>query len=211
MQLEKHVLFCQSFKRPVLYAGGYYLSMAASKIVAEQLTITGSIGVITGKFNLEQLYGKIGYAKELISKGRSVVISLAVLILRSPTSNKIRRRVHATCSHTARVLSNTTVKNPGLRQLHIQYIEHCSAWERVFLQLTQKCGPSNLLLCAVGMQSCWQTTENLQRRKMNTSQSRRSMHMRASGTRLRSHGACSLSTCSNMRRSPQPASPLVSL
>ena len=54
--------------------------MAASKIVAEQLTITGSIGVITGKFNLEQLYGKIGYAKELISKGRSVVMYFGIFI-----------------------------------------------------------------------------------------------------------------------------------
>ena len=57
--------------------------MAASKIVAEQLTITGSIGVVTGKFNLEQLYGKIGYAKELISKGRSVMLSLAILLVAS--------------------------------------------------------------------------------------------------------------------------------
>jgi ClpP class serine protease len=55
--------------------GGYYLSMAASKIVAERLTITGSIGVITGKFSLEELYGKVGYAKELISKGRCVYTS----------------------------------------------------------------------------------------------------------------------------------------
>lgn len=30
----------------------------------------GSIGVITGKFSLGELYGKIGYAKQLISKGR---------------------------------------------------------------------------------------------------------------------------------------------
>ncbi len=86
---------------------------AARKIVAEPLTVTGSIGVVTGKFNLAELYGKvccvcvprsvgttgcdtasplsmlnclhdaatccylmfccctqIGYAKELISKGR---------------------------------------------------------------------------------------------------------------------------------------------
>ena len=75
--------------------------MAASKIVAEQLTITGSIGVITGKFNLEQLYGKIGYAKELISKGRSVVISLVIITLRSPCTKELHRRVHDTCSHTA--------------------------------------------------------------------------------------------------------------
>ncbi|KAJ9527550.1 hypothetical protein QJQ45_025827, partial [Haematococcus lacustris] len=54
----------------VAASGGYYLSMAAHKIVAEPLTITGSIGVVTGKFNLAELYGKIGYAKELISRGK---------------------------------------------------------------------------------------------------------------------------------------------
>lgn len=32
----------------VAASGGYYLSMGAKKIVAEQLTITGSIGVVTG-------------------------------------------------------------------------------------------------------------------------------------------------------------------
>ncbi|GFH21945.1 uncharacterized protein HaLaN_19335, partial [Haematococcus lacustris] len=44
----------------VAASGGYYLSMAAHKIVAEPLTITGSIGVVTGKFNLAELYGKVG-------------------------------------------------------------------------------------------------------------------------------------------------------
>ncbi|KAG2448920.1 hypothetical protein HYH02_006268 [Chlamydomonas schloesseri] len=54
----------------VAASGGYYMSMAARAIVAEPLTITGSIGVVTGKFNLAELYAKIGYNKELISWGR---------------------------------------------------------------------------------------------------------------------------------------------
>lgn len=37
------------------------MSMACKKIVAEALTLTGSIGVVTGKFNLEHLYEKVGY------------------------------------------------------------------------------------------------------------------------------------------------------
>ena len=48
------------------------MAMAARKIVAEPLTITGSIGVITGKFNLAELYRRAGYAKTSISKGRRV-------------------------------------------------------------------------------------------------------------------------------------------
>ena len=47
------------------------MAMAASKIVAEPLTITGSIGVVTGKFNLEELYRRVQYSKVVISKGRS--------------------------------------------------------------------------------------------------------------------------------------------
>jgi len=44
--------------------------MACNKVVAETLTITGSIGVVTGKFNLAEAYNRIGYNKEIISRGR---------------------------------------------------------------------------------------------------------------------------------------------
>ncbi|KAL5544846.1 hypothetical protein UlMin_008630 [Ulmus minor] len=51
-------------------SGGYYMAMAAQTIVAENLTLTGSIGVVTGKFNLGNLYEKIGFNKEIISRGK---------------------------------------------------------------------------------------------------------------------------------------------
>lgn len=35
----------------VAASGGYYMAMAAQTIVAENLTLTGSIGVVTGKLN----------------------------------------------------------------------------------------------------------------------------------------------------------------
>ncbi|XVF54515.1 hypothetical protein PTKIN_Ptkin05aG0186600 [Pterospermum kingtungense] len=54
----------------VAASGGYYMAMAAQTIVAENLTLTGSIGVVTGKFNLGNLYEKLGFNKEVISRGR---------------------------------------------------------------------------------------------------------------------------------------------
>ncbi|GHP10739.1 hypothetical protein PPROV_000947000 [Pycnococcus provasolii] len=51
-------------------SGGYYMSMACEKIFAYPLTLTGSIGVVTGKFNLASLYDRIGYGKETLSIGR---------------------------------------------------------------------------------------------------------------------------------------------
>jgi hypothetical protein len=46
------------------------MAMGADVIVAQPLTITGSIGVVLGKFNLEELYRRIGYTKTPISRGR---------------------------------------------------------------------------------------------------------------------------------------------
>merc|ERR1712176_80836 len=54
----------------VAASGGYYMSMACDKIVAEPLTLTGSIGVVTGKFNLEELNKKVGFNSEAVSKGK---------------------------------------------------------------------------------------------------------------------------------------------
>jgi protease IV len=50
-------------------SGGYYISMAADVIVAEPGTITGSIGVITGKPVLEEAFGRIGVTTDSVSVG----------------------------------------------------------------------------------------------------------------------------------------------
>ncbi|KAI3686584.1 hypothetical protein L1987_80264 [Smallanthus sonchifolius] len=54
----------------VAASGGYYMAMAAHAIVSENLTLTGSIGVVSVKYNRGKLYEKIGFNKEIISKGR---------------------------------------------------------------------------------------------------------------------------------------------
>jgi protease-4 len=51
-------------------SGGYWISMAAHKIVAQPQTLTGSIGVIAGKFSLAGLYEKLGITAEPILYGR---------------------------------------------------------------------------------------------------------------------------------------------
>jgi protease-4 len=53
----------------VVASGGYYMASAADEILAEAGTVTGSIGVIGGKVNLEGLYRRIGVAKEAIERG----------------------------------------------------------------------------------------------------------------------------------------------
>jgi protease-4 len=64
-------------KKPVVasmgdYAasGGYYVSMNADSIVAQPTTITGSIGVFSGKFSLRGLYDKLGITEGVVQRGR---------------------------------------------------------------------------------------------------------------------------------------------
>jgi protease-4 len=51
-------------------SGGYYIAAAATRIVAQPGTITGSIGVYGGKLNLLGLYKKLGLSVETLSRGR---------------------------------------------------------------------------------------------------------------------------------------------
>ncbi|MBI5155617.1 signal peptide peptidase SppA [Candidatus Poribacteria bacterium] len=53
----------------VAASGGYYISMGADHIVAEPTTITGSIGVIGGRFVLGGTYEKLGVSKQTLRVG----------------------------------------------------------------------------------------------------------------------------------------------
>lgn len=55
-------------------SGGYWISMAAHKIVAQPQTLTGSIGVISGKFNMAKLYEKLGITSEKLTYGEKADI-----------------------------------------------------------------------------------------------------------------------------------------
>jgi protease-4 len=50
-------------------SGGYYVAAAADEIVAHPTAVTGSIGVIMMKFNVEGLMGKIGVEQQTVKSG----------------------------------------------------------------------------------------------------------------------------------------------
>ncbi len=53
----------------VAASGGYFISMAADQIVAEPGTVTGSIGVLTGKPVLGETLGRAGVTSDLVVQG----------------------------------------------------------------------------------------------------------------------------------------------
>lgn len=54
----------------VAASGGYYISCLADKIVAQPTTLTGSIGIFAGKFDLSGFYSKIGLNKQTLKRGK---------------------------------------------------------------------------------------------------------------------------------------------
>jgi len=63
-------------KKPVVVSmsdlaasGGYYIAMGASAIVAQPGTVTGSIGIFTGKFVTKDLYSKVGLSTDSVKRG----------------------------------------------------------------------------------------------------------------------------------------------
>jgi protease-4 len=53
----------------VVASGGYFVASAADEVLAEPGTLTGSIGVVGGKPNLEELYRRVGIAKDGVERG----------------------------------------------------------------------------------------------------------------------------------------------
>lgn len=54
----------------VAASGGYYISMPSTEIVADATTLTGSIGVLAGKFVTQAGFERIGINRALVEKGR---------------------------------------------------------------------------------------------------------------------------------------------
>lgn len=55
-------------------SGGYFIAAAADKIVAQPGTLTGSIGVLGGKFLASELWAKLGVTWEQVSTGKNATM-----------------------------------------------------------------------------------------------------------------------------------------
>ncbi len=81
----------------VAASGGYYVSMAADAIVANPGTITGSIGVVTGKLVARELKDRLGVGSDSGAHQRQRR-RLVGRTRRSPRSSMRTSRPRRTCS-----------------------------------------------------------------------------------------------------------------
>ena len=69
--------------------------MACDEIVAEELTVTGSIGVVSSKFNAKELNDKIGFGVDAISRGRYAEVTATPLPVTALSSPALSRQLRA--------------------------------------------------------------------------------------------------------------------
>ncbi len=73
-------------------SGGYYVTIGSAAIVAEPGTITGSIGVFSGKFSLRGFYDKIGVTKEVLTRGANSALFSEYQSWTADERAKVRRQ-----------------------------------------------------------------------------------------------------------------------
>ncbi len=80
----------------VAASGGYYMAMGGDTIFALPTTITGSIGVFGGKFNIAELYQKIGFKKEQFLRGANADIFTEVHAMRPDQALVMKANIDTT-------------------------------------------------------------------------------------------------------------------
>jgi len=91
---EKHPVCC-SFG-DVAASGGYYLAMATERVFARPTTVTGSIGVVTGKLDLSGLLGRLRIGRGVVSRGAHALLMSAGKALTESERVAIGREVGET-------------------------------------------------------------------------------------------------------------------
>ncbi len=108
----------------VAASGGYWISLAAHKIFAHPETITGSIGVFSGKFVLKGFYDKIGITKEILTTSEYA----AMYSDYQPFSENERRKVLAEMEHIYAAFLKKIAANRRMSVADVEKIARGRVW-----------------------------------------------------------------------------------
>jgi protease IV len=121
-------------------SGGYWIAMPAAKIFAEPATITGSIGVLGGKFNIAPLMTSIGVNSAAISHGANATMFDA---FGDFTPAQQQRFLDEILGETYRHFVNLVAHGRGLTPARVDQIAQGRVWtgaEAINLKLVDGIG-----------------------------------------------------------------------
>jgi protease-4 len=108
----------------VAASGGYYIAMAADRIVAQPGTLTGSIGVVAGKAVTTQLQDKLGLETEAVTRGANA----RFLSQATGFSSNERARLDALLDRIYDDFTAKVAHDRGLTREHVHEIARGRIW-----------------------------------------------------------------------------------
>ncbi|EFN58740.1 hypothetical protein CHLNCDRAFT_34059 [Chlorella variabilis] len=108
----------------VAASGGYYIATAASKIVAQPGTLTGSIGVLAGKLVCDAALREYGVSVEVVTVGRSA----AAMSPLTPFTRHQRRRVEEFMDATYALFKQRVAEGRGLKPEAVAKLAKGRVW-----------------------------------------------------------------------------------
>lgn len=126
----------------VAASGGYYVAMYADQIVAEPMTLTGSIGVAGGKFVITGLLNKVGITTDEIHAGDNS----RLLSMFAQPDEKQMERFHAMMDRIYEDFTKGVMEGRGMDAGQIDKVARGRVWtgaEAVGVNLVDKLGGLN--------------------------------------------------------------------
>ncbi|MCA9062415.1 MAG: signal peptide peptidase SppA [Planctomycetaceae bacterium] len=99
-------------------SGGYYISMGADRIFADEGTLTGSIGVVGGKISFEGLMNKVGVTTTVIRRGQNAGILSVTSAFTDSERNAMQRMLdHIYQQFTTKAADGRGMEHGALEKL----------------------------------------------------------------------------------------------
>jgi protease-4 len=108
----------------VAASGGYYVAAGADAIWAEPTTITGSIGVYSGKFSTQALQDKLGVNTVTVARGRNATAQS----MTTPWDDVQRAHMQSLVDHTYAQFKARVAEGRGLSQDEVENVARGRVW-----------------------------------------------------------------------------------
>ncbi len=108
----------------VAASGGYFLAAGCDVIFAEPMTITGSIGIFYGKFDLSGLMAKLGVTSETFRRGRRADMES----MYRPYTDEERVVLHDRLTYFYGRFTETVARGRGMTQTRVDELGRGRVW-----------------------------------------------------------------------------------
>lgn len=109
---------------PTAASGGYWIATSADEIFAMPTTLTGSIGVVGGKFSARELWKKLGVNWEAVQWGENA----SMWSLNKPFSESEAAQFNAMLDQVYEGFTDRVAKGRGMSDEHVEKIARGRVW-----------------------------------------------------------------------------------